>query len=126
MSRSTGNRAVNPLARMPAVDRAILRIGVWEVLFNDEVPEGVAISEAVEAAQALLSPDAPVSQAELSALLSVAIKLYTSLSSDPYGDDALTGLTVTPTEACTVAAALLHSQSLSPFEFSVWFSTSGR
>ena len=29
-------------------------------------------------------------------------------------------------KACTVATALLHSQSLSPFEFSVWFSTSGR
>jgi hypothetical protein len=56
----------------------------------------------------------------------VAIKLYTALSTDPYGDDALAGLTITPTEACTVASALLHSQSLSPFEFSVWFSTSGR
>ena len=33
---------------------------------------------------------------------------------------------VTPTEACTVASALLHSQSLTPFEFSVWFSTAGR
>ncbi|MCX7521698.1 transcription antitermination factor NusB [Microbacterium sp. STN6] len=41
------------LARMPAVDRAILRIGVWEALFNDEVPEGVAISEAVDAAKEL-------------------------------------------------------------------------
>ena len=45
---------------------------------------------------------------------------------DPYGDEALAGLTITPTEACTVATALLHSQSLSPFEFSVWFSSSGR
>ena len=84
------------------------------------------MSEAVQAAEALLSERAPVSQADLSALLSVAIKLYTSLSSEPYGDEALAGLTVTPTEACTVATALLHSQSLSPFEFSVWFSTSGR
>jgi N utilization substance protein B len=45
------------LARMPAVDRAILRIGVWELLFNDEVPEGVAISEAVEAATVLSTDD---------------------------------------------------------------------
>ncbi len=36
------------LARMPAVDRAVLRIGVWELLYNDEIPSGVAIDEAVE------------------------------------------------------------------------------
>jgi N utilization substance protein B len=45
------------LARMPAVDRAILRIGVWELLFNDDVPDGVAISEAVEAATVLSTDD---------------------------------------------------------------------
>jgi transcription antitermination protein NusB len=37
--------------RMPAVDRAVLRIGVWEALFNDEVPVAVAIDEAVELAK---------------------------------------------------------------------------
>lgn len=42
-----------PLDRMPAVDRAILRIGVWELLHNSEVPAPVAISEAVEIAQEL-------------------------------------------------------------------------
>lgn len=36
--------------RMPAVDRAILRVAVWEILFNDEVPDAVAISEAVSLA----------------------------------------------------------------------------
>lgn len=36
------------LARMPAVDRAVLRIGTWEILYNDEVPTAVAIDEAVE------------------------------------------------------------------------------
>ena len=35
------------LERMPAVDRALLRMGVWEVLFNDEVPTAVAIDEAM-------------------------------------------------------------------------------
>ncbi len=45
------------LARMPIVDRAILRIGVWEIVFNDSVPEGVAISEAVEAATQLSTGD---------------------------------------------------------------------
>jgi len=38
------------IARMPAVDRALLRMGVWEILFNDQVPDSVAISEAVESA----------------------------------------------------------------------------
>ncbi len=39
------------LARMPAIDRALLRIGLWEILFNDEVPDSVAIAEAVESAR---------------------------------------------------------------------------
>lgn len=39
------------LARMPAVDRALLRMGTWEILFNDEVPAAVAIDEAVELAK---------------------------------------------------------------------------
>lgn len=39
------------LSRMPAVDRALLRIGIWEILFNDEVPDSVAIAEAVESAR---------------------------------------------------------------------------
>jgi hypothetical protein len=86
----------------------------------------LSVSENVRAARALLADGAPLSQPDLSALLSEAIKMYVSLSDDPYGDEALAGLTVTPTEACTVATALLHSQSLSPFEFAVWFSSSGR
>ena len=42
-----------PLERMPAVDRALLRIGVWEIRWNPEVPTAVAIAEAVELAGAL-------------------------------------------------------------------------
>ncbi|QAY73916.1 transcription antitermination factor NusB [Agromyces protaetiae] len=45
------------LERMPAVDRALLRIGAWEILYNDEVPDPVAISEAVEAATVLSTED---------------------------------------------------------------------
>jgi N utilization substance protein B len=41
---------------MPALDRTIARIATWEILYNDEVPDGVAIAEAVESA-ALLSTD---------------------------------------------------------------------
>ncbi|WP_438352979.1 transcription antitermination factor NusB [Microbacterium sp. CJ88] len=45
------------LARMPAVDRALLRIAVWELLYNDEVPAGVAIDEAVELAKEFSTDD---------------------------------------------------------------------
>ncbi len=45
------------LARMPTIDRAILRLGIWEILYNDDVPNGVAISEAVELAQTLSTDD---------------------------------------------------------------------
>ena len=45
------------LARMPAVDRAVLRIGVWEVLYNDGVPDAVAIDEAVELAKEFSTDD---------------------------------------------------------------------
>jgi N utilization substance protein B len=45
------------LERMPAVDRALLRIGVWEILFNSEVPTAVAIDEAVELAKEFSTDD---------------------------------------------------------------------
>lgn len=45
------------LDRMPAVDRAILRIAVWEILYNDEVPTAVAIDEAVELAKEFSTDD---------------------------------------------------------------------
>jgi N utilization substance protein B len=45
------------LERMPAVDRALLRMGVWEVLFNEEVPTAVAIDEAVELAKEFSTDD---------------------------------------------------------------------
>lgn len=43
--------------RMPALDRAIVRIGIWELVFNPEVPDGVAISEAVDAARTYSTQD---------------------------------------------------------------------
>ena len=45
------------ISRMPAVDRAILRIGIWELLHNDAVPDNVAIAEAVESATVLSTED---------------------------------------------------------------------
>lgn len=47
------------LERMPAVDRAILRLGAWEVLWNDEIPDAVAISEAVALATELSTDESP-------------------------------------------------------------------
>lgn len=43
--------------RMPAVDRAVLRIATWEIVFNDEVPAAVAIDEAMELASDLSTDD---------------------------------------------------------------------
>jgi transcription antitermination protein NusB len=47
------------LARMPAVDRNILRIGAYEVLFADDVPDEVAVSEAVGLARELSTDESP-------------------------------------------------------------------
>jgi N utilization substance protein B len=47
------------LERMPGVDRAILRIGVYELLFRDDVPDAVAIDEAVELAKSLSTDESP-------------------------------------------------------------------
>ncbi|MEO6822435.1 MAG: transcription antitermination factor NusB [Candidatus Nanopelagicales bacterium] len=41
------------LERMPPVDRNVLRIGVWELLYADQTPDAVAISEAVALVQDL-------------------------------------------------------------------------
>jgi N utilization substance protein B len=47
------------LERMPSVDRAILRLGAYEVLYGEGVPEGVAIAEAVELAATLSTGESP-------------------------------------------------------------------
>lgn len=47
-----------PLRRLPAVDRAILRIGTWE-LFHTDVPPRVAVVEAVELAAEYSTDVAP-------------------------------------------------------------------
>ena len=45
--------------RMPAVDRAVLRIGAYEILFRDDVPDAVAIDEAIDLARELSTDDSP-------------------------------------------------------------------
>jgi N utilization substance protein B len=38
------------IERMPNVDRAILRVGIWEILYTD-TPNGVVVNEAVDVAK---------------------------------------------------------------------------
>ncbi|TWD84831.1 NusB antitermination factor [Kribbella amoyensis] len=47
------------LDRMPAVDRNILRLGAYELLFDDDVPDVVAVSEAVALARDLSTDESP-------------------------------------------------------------------
>ncbi|RVW03430.1 transcription antitermination factor NusB [Rhodococcus spongiicola] len=47
------------LERLPAVDRAILRIAVWELFHATDVPPVVAVDEAVELAKELSTDDSP-------------------------------------------------------------------
>jgi N utilization substance protein B len=48
-----------PLSRMPAVDRAISRVAVFELLYSEEVPDAVVIDEAVTLASQLSTDDSP-------------------------------------------------------------------
>jgi len=64
------------LDRMPAVDRNVLRIGVYELLWADDVPDAVAISEAVLLAQDLSTEASP---AFVNGLLAGIAKLKPSL-----------------------------------------------
>ncbi|WP_030450337.1 MULTISPECIES: transcription antitermination factor NusB [Herbidospora] len=47
------------MERMPAVDRNILRVGTYEMLWVEEVPEGVVISEWVALAGELSTDESP-------------------------------------------------------------------
>jgi transcription antitermination protein NusB len=47
------------LDRMPAVDRNILRLGAYELLFRPDIPDAVAISEAVQLARDLSTDASP-------------------------------------------------------------------
>ena len=45
--------------RMPGVDRAVLRLGVYELLWRADVPDAVVIDEAVELAKSLSTDESP-------------------------------------------------------------------
>ncbi|HEU4513948.1 MAG TPA: transcription antitermination factor NusB [Nocardioidaceae bacterium] len=47
------------LERMPAVDRNVLRLGIYEVLYVDDVPDAVAVSEALNLVRELSTDESP-------------------------------------------------------------------
>jgi N utilization substance protein B len=47
------------LERMPPVDLAALRIGAYELLYRDDVPDAVAVSEAVDLVKSLSTDESP-------------------------------------------------------------------
>jgi N utilization substance protein B len=65
------------LERMPGVDRAVLRLGAWELIYNDEVPDAVAIDEAVDLARALSTDESP---GFVNGLLGRLLEIKSSLS----------------------------------------------
>jgi N utilization substance protein B len=65
------------LERMPAVDRNVLRIGAYELLWRDDVPDAVAIDEAVQLARDLSTEGSP---AFVNGLLARLLELKPTLS----------------------------------------------
>jgi N utilization substance protein B len=65
------------LDRMPPVDLAILRLGVFELLWRDDVPDAVVVSEAVDLASSLSTDESP---AFVNGLLARLLSLKPSLS----------------------------------------------
>ncbi len=64
--------------RMPGVDRALLRLSAWELLYNEGVPDAVAIDEAVELARMLSTDESP---AFVNGLLARLLAVKPSLTS---------------------------------------------
>lgn len=95
------------LHRISAVDRAILRMAVWELIFNDEVPLKTALSEAVELAAQYSGAKAP---AYINAVLDSAAKDIEELRS--YSEpEELTG-----EEAESTVDGLSYEEALSAAE----------
>lgn len=65
------------LDRMPVIDRNILRLGTFELLWGQDLPEGVAISEAVELAKTLSTDD---SATYINGVLAAISEIKTTLS----------------------------------------------
>lgn len=72
--------------RMPAVDRSILRLGAYEMLWGTDAPEAVAISEAVALAAELSTDESP---AFVNGLLGRLLELKPRLALDQVGPPAV-------------------------------------
>ena len=68
------------LSRMPAVDRSVLRLGCFEILWNDDVPDAVAMAEAVALVQDLSTDE---SAAFVNGLLARISEIKSRLVRDP-------------------------------------------
>lgn len=73
------------LGRMPIVDRSILRIATYEILFVEDVPTSVAINEAVELAKDFGGEDE--SPRFVNGVLGRIAKDVDAEASAPRGDD---------------------------------------
>ena len=69
-----------PLDRMPAVDRALLRLATFELLWCDDVPDAVVIDEAVTLARSLSTDESP---AFVNGLLGRLLDLKPELTAEP-------------------------------------------
>lgn len=65
------------LDRMPVIDRNILRLGTFELLWGEDLPEGVAIAESVELAKTLSTDD---SAAYINGVLAAISEIKSTLS----------------------------------------------
>jgi N utilization substance protein B len=77
------------LERMPAVDRNVLRIGVFELLWAPDVPDGVAISEAVLLVQDLSTDSSPQFVNGLLAKIAEVKPSIADLTGHPAGETPL-------------------------------------
>jgi transcription antitermination protein NusB len=73
------------LERMPAVDRNVLRIGLFELLWAPEIPDAVALSEAVSLARDLSTDGSP---AFVNGLLAKVAELKPSLQAEDSEEQA--------------------------------------
>jgi N utilization substance protein B len=65
---------------MPAVDRAVLRLATYELLWRDDVPDAVVIDEAVTLARSLSTDESP---AFVNGLLGRLLDLKPELTAEP-------------------------------------------
>lgn len=60
LDRTLSGAAVGwPVGRMSAIDRTILRLALYEMLYSEDVPPDVAINEAIELAKGFSGEEAP-------------------------------------------------------------------